>query len=98
MVAGSVAEVRIRVRVHPGAKRTEVGGRSGPDDAPALVVRVVARAIDGQANAAVIEALAEALGVRRRAVRLVTGASSRTKLVEVEGISSETVEALMAGG
>lgn len=90
--------MRIRVRVHPGAKRTEVGGRYGPDDAPALVVRVGAPATDGRANAAVVEALADALGVRRHAVRLVAGASSRTKLVEVDGVSPEAVEALMAGG
>lgn len=88
--------MRIRVRVHPGAKKTEVGGRAGPDDAPALVVRVSAPATDGRANAAVIEALAEALGVRRRAVHLIAGASSRTKLVEVEGVSPATVDALMA--
>jgi uncharacterized protein (TIGR00251 family) len=88
--------VRIRIRVHPGARRTEVAGRTGPDDAPALVVRVVAPAADGRANEAVVEALAEAFGVRRRAVRLVTGASSRTKVVEVDDVSAEAVAALMA--
>ena len=87
--------MRIRIRVHPGARRTEVGGRYGPDETPALVVRVVAPAVDGRANAAVVEALAEALGVRPRAVRLVTGASTRTKVMEVDGVSPASVEALM---
>ena len=90
--------MRIRVRVHPGSRRTEVAGRTGPDDAPALVVRVVAPAADGRANAAVVDALAEAFGIRRRAVRLVTGASSRTKVVEVDGVSADALSALMAAG
>jgi uncharacterized protein len=93
--AGEGGVVRFRVRVHAGARRTAVGGRSGSDDAPALVVRVTAPAVDGRANAAVIDALAGALGIRRRSVRLVTGSSARTKTVEVDGVSARAVEALM---
>jgi uncharacterized protein YggU (UPF0235/DUF167 family) len=88
--------LRFRVRVHPGARRTEVGGRHGPDDAPALVVRVVAPAADGRANAAVLEAVAASLGVRKRAVRLIAGASSRTKVIEVDGVVQGRVDELMA--
>ncbi len=87
--------MRIRVRVHPGARRTEVGGRYGPENIPALVVRVVAPATDGRANAAVLDALADAFGVRPRAVRLVSGASSRSKVVEVDGVAPGAVDALM---
>jgi uncharacterized protein YggU (UPF0235/DUF167 family) len=50
----------------------------------ALAVAVVARAVDGAATAAVIEAVADAFGVRRRDVALVTGATSRTKVLEVD--------------
>ncbi len=87
--------MRIRVRVLPGARRTEVGGRYGPENIPALVVRVVAPATDGRANAAVLDALADAFGVRPRAVRLVSGASSRSKVVEVDGVAPGAVDALM---
>jgi uncharacterized protein YggU (UPF0235/DUF167 family) len=73
-----------------------VGGRWGPDDDPALVVRVHPPAADGRANAAVVAALAEAFGVRRDAVRIVTGATSRTKLVEVDGVDAAAVAALLA--
>jgi uncharacterized protein YggU (UPF0235/DUF167 family) len=50
-----------------------------------LVVRVREPATDGRANRAVVEALADALGVRRGAVRITSGASSRRKVVEVDG-------------
>jgi uncharacterized protein YggU (UPF0235/DUF167 family) len=72
--------MRVTIRVKPGAGRTVVGGRY--DDA--LVVRVSERAVDGKATDAALRALADALGVRRADVRLVTGATSRTKVVEID--------------
>ncbi len=71
--------MRVTIRVHPGAKRPGVGGSHDG----ALVVRVRERAVDGRATTAAIRALAQALGARASDVRLVTGATSRTKLVEV---------------
>jgi len=50
-----------------------------------LIVRVVEPAVDGRANRACVDALAAALGVPRRAVRIVAGAGSRSKVVEVDG-------------
>lgn len=73
--------VRVAIRVGPGASRTRVGGVHGE----ALVVRVAARAVEGKATEAALRALAEALGVRRRDVTLVSGATSRDKVVEVTG-------------
>ncbi len=55
----------------------------GGSHASALVVRVRERAVDGRATTAALAALAEALGVRRGEVSLVTGATSRTKVVEI---------------
>ena len=49
-----------------------------------LVVGVTARAVDGAATEAVLAAVASAFGVHRRAVRLVSGRVSRTKVVEVD--------------
>jgi len=71
--------VRVSIRVRPGASRTQVGGRH---DA-ALVVRVRERAVDGRATTAALRALADALDVRAADVRLVTGHTSRTKVVEI---------------
>ena len=85
--------MRITLWVRPGSARPGVGGeRSG-----ALVVRVSARAVDGQATEAALAAVAGAFGVRRRAVTLVAGASSRTKIVEVEGADTAALNRLLAG-
>ncbi|MGN6330607.1 MAG: DUF167 domain-containing protein [Motilibacteraceae bacterium] len=72
--------MRVRVRVRPGSSRTVVGG----DHDGALVVRVAARAVDGAATEAALTAVADALGLRRRQVRLVAGTTSREKVVEVD--------------
>jgi len=83
--------VRITVRVRPGSAHTHVGGeRDG-----ALVVRVTARAVGGQATAAALAAVAEAFGVRRHAVTLVTGAASRTKIIEVAGADPAALDRLL---
>jgi len=73
--------VRITIRVRPGSARPGVGG----EQAGALVVRVSAQAVDGRATQAALAAVADAFGVRRDAVTLVTGKTSRTKVVEVIG-------------
>lgn len=76
----------------PGAGRTRVGGRYG--DA-ALVVAVQVPAVDGRATAAALAALAKALGCPSRDVRLVSGATSRTKFVEVPDELAPGVAALL---
>jgi uncharacterized protein YggU (UPF0235/DUF167 family) len=80
------------VRVRPGASRTLVGGSHDG----ALVIKVGARAVDGQATAAALQALAKALGLPRRSVVLVTGATSRTKIVDVPDDARDAVAALLA--
>jgi uncharacterized protein YggU (UPF0235/DUF167 family) len=81
MEAGDRMGLRVVIRVRPGAVRTGVGGAYGE----ALVVKVAARAVEGRATEAALRAVARALGVRRRDVRLVSGATSRDKVVEVDG-------------
>jgi uncharacterized protein YggU (UPF0235/DUF167 family) len=73
--------VRVTIRVRPGSARPGVGGEHDG----ALVVRVRARAVDGRATAAALTEVAAAFGVRPGAVTLVTGATSRTKVVDVAG-------------
>ena len=74
--------MRLSIRVKPNAHFTRVGGRYGDD---ALVVAVQAPAVDGKANAAVVRALAEAFGVRRRDVTIVHGDRVRTKIMAIDG-------------
>jgi uncharacterized protein YggU (UPF0235/DUF167 family) len=85
--------MRVTIRVAPGSARPGVGGSY----AGALVVRVAARAVDGKATAAALDALADALQVRRNEVRLVSGATSRTKHVDIPDGAASTFEALIAG-
>ncbi|CAL8971132.1 hypothetical protein CELL_00953 [Cellulomonas sp. T2.31MG-18] len=72
--------MRLEIRVRPGSSRAGVGG----EHAGRLVVAVHERAVDGKATDAALGAVADALGVPTRRVRLVRGATSRDKLVEVE--------------
>ncbi len=84
--------MRVVVRVRPGASRTIVGGSHDG----ALVVRIDTQAVDGRATEAALLALAKAFGVRRRAVTLVSGAISRTKVVDVQGGAQTVLDALLA--
>ena len=81
-----MTDVRLVVRVKPGASRTRVLGAFGGtcDEPPALVVAVSAPPVDGRANDAVVDAISDALGLRRRQVTIVAGLTSRTKHVRLE--------------
>ena len=84
--------MRIAIRVKPGSARPGVGGEHDG----ALVVRVSARAVDGKATEAALAAVAASFGVRRSAVRLVSGASSRTKIVDIDAGDPRILAALLA--
>jgi len=84
---------RLRVRVHPGARREGLVGRM---DDGTLKVAVRAAPEGGKANRAVEALLAEALEVDARRVAVVRGASARTKTVEIEGLFLEEVERRLA--
>ena len=76
--------VRITIWVHPGASRAMVGGwRDEPGFERALEVWVTQRALGGQATRGALDAIADFAGVRRRSVRLVAGARTRLKVVEI---------------
>lgn len=79
---------RLIIRAQPNARREGFCGWFG--DLPRFAV--TARPVDGAANEALERALAGALGVRRRAVRLVAGAGSRTKRFEVDGLTQDELE------
>ena len=87
--------MRITVRVRPGASRVRVGGRYGTGSDAALVVAVSARAVDGAATAAALAAVARAFAVAPSRVALVSGARSRTKIVDVD-LDQGSAEARLA--
>jgi uncharacterized protein (TIGR00251 family) len=83
--------LRLDVLVVPRASRTSVGPLVGDR----LRVAVTAPPVDGEANAAVIEALAKAFGVRRSSVTIVHGERGRRKTVTVEGAGPGALEAVL---
>ena len=83
--------VRITIWVRPGSAQPGVGGEHGG----ALIVRVSARAVDGKATEAALAAMAAAFGVCRRDVTLIAGATARSKIVEVDGATQETLGRLL---
>ena len=77
----------VEVRVIPRAARSALAGeRDG-----ALVVRLAAPPVDGRANVALVDFLAEALGLPKRRISLVHGDTSRQKRVLVEGLPPDDV-------
>jgi uncharacterized protein len=79
--------VKVGVRVRPGARSDAVGGRWDGPRGPALLVTVRARAVDGRANVAVVDALAAAFALRRGDVEIVAGHRGRDKVVALAGES-----------
>jgi uncharacterized protein (TIGR00251 family) len=78
----------LRIHVQPGAGRSAVVGRHGD----ALKVRVAAPPVEGRANEAARRLVAEALGVSESDVELISGQSSRTKRVRLNGLDAEEGE------
>jgi uncharacterized protein len=83
---------RLRLRVSPGAPRSEIVGRHGD----AWKVRVVAAPESGKANRDVIDLLAAVLEIPRDHFTIVAGRASRNKTVAVAGLTFEAVEARLA--
>ena len=91
----STQGVSVALRVTPRGGRDDIDGVETLADGRSVVkVRVRAIADGGQANRAVIELLAKALGVARANVRILSGATSRLKQVAVDGDPAKLGEAL----
>lgn len=71
------------MRVTPRAGRDEV---TGVGVAGELLVKVRSAPADGAANVALLRTIAAAAGVARSRLQLVRGATSRTKIVSMEGV------------
>jgi uncharacterized protein (TIGR00251 family) len=89
----------ITVKVQPRARKTEVAGVM---DDGTIKIRVAAPPVEGAANKALVEFLAQVLGLPGRQIDIVAGESSERKLISLVGISPEAVDAvfkrLLAGG
>jgi uncharacterized protein (TIGR00251 family) len=86
------ASTSVRLRVSPGARRSEIVGRHGDG----WKVRVTAPPEGGRANEAVLGLLAERLDLPRRSLSLVSGHGGRDKVVRMAGISQPELERRLA--
>lgn len=79
--------VRIAVRLTPGARQDRIDGwDADPEGRPVLKARVRARPVEGAANAALVELLAQALDVPRSRVAVARGDTSRLKRIDILGL------------
>jgi uncharacterized protein (TIGR00251 family) len=81
--------IRLRLRVSPGASRSQIVGRHGDG----WKVRVGAPAESGKANKALLDLLAATLEIPRNRIEIVAGTVSRDKSIVVHGLSEADVEA-----
>ena len=79
---------RLTVKVHPRARRSALAGRFGD----AWKLDLAAPPVDGKANEECIRFFADLAGVPRSRVRILTGATGRIKVVEIDGLALEDLE------
>ena len=79
----SGSTVALRIRLTPKGGRDAVDGLTASPDGPAIKARVRAAPEDGEANAALVELIADWLDVPKRAVTLAGGHKSRTKIISI---------------
>ena len=82
----------LEILVQPRASRTRAVGEHGGR----LKIQLAAPPVDGEANAALVAFLADALGVRKADVALLAGETGRRKRVRVAGISAAQAETRLA--
>jgi uncharacterized protein (TIGR00251 family) len=81
--------VRIEVYLQPRASKTELAGMHGG----VIKIRIAAPPVENAANLALIDFIAQHLGIAKRSVRVVSGGASRRKVLEIDGVSAELVAA-----
>jgi uncharacterized protein len=91
MSQNRVRAVHLAVYVQPRAARTEVAGRHDG----CIKIRLAAPPVDGAANAALVEFVAERLGLAKQRVRLRSGHASRRKLLEIDGLGEAEILAAL---
>jgi uncharacterized protein (TIGR00251 family) len=91
MTNPSSPTIKLAIVVSAGAKVTKVSGWRGE----ALKVQIAAPPERGKANEALLDLLAKNLKVPQQQLRLLRGATSRDKVIEILGLTLEEVRALL---
>ena len=82
--------MRINVRVIPRSSKNLIEWEEG-----GLKVHLTAPPVDGAANTALVAILAQYLSVHKRDIQIIRGTTGRSKIVEITGISAESVEKII---
>ena len=88
------ARILLRLKIVPNARRSEVVGEHGD----AIKIKVQAPAMDGKANAALLDFLAKALAIPIRTLELTAGEKSRDKTVAISGLEMTEIRSRLLGG
>jgi uncharacterized protein len=83
--------VRLEVYIQPRASKTELAGMHDG----VVKIRIAAPAVENAANRALIDFIAQHLGVAKRCVRIVSGAASRRKVLEIDDVRAEVIAATL---
>jgi uncharacterized protein (TIGR00251 family) len=96
MLRATAQGVTLAVRAQPGAKKTAITGLYGEGASAQLKIAVHAPPIEGRANLALIEFLAETFSIPKNKVELMTGELSRSKVFLLHGVSLQQAESTLA--
>lgn len=81
------AAARLAIKAVPGANRDEIVGPYGDR----LKIRIAAPPEGGKANKAICALIADALGVKKSAVTVITGTASPEKIIRIEGLNADEI-------
>jgi hypothetical protein len=95
MIRETAAGVTLAVRAQPGARKTAIIGIYGEGADAQLKIALHAPPVEGRANHALIEFLSNLFSLSRKSVEIVSGESSRSKVLLLRGITLARVEALL---
>ncbi|MGO9994930.1 MAG: DUF167 domain-containing protein [Steroidobacteraceae bacterium] len=86
-----MSPVRLEVYIQPRASKTALAGMHDG----LIKIRVAAPAVENAANRALIDFLAQRLGIAKRCVRIVSGSASRRKVLEIDGVTADIIAAAL---
>ena len=85
---------RLEVYIQPRASKSEVAGKHDS----VIRIRIAAPAVENAANLALVEFVANQLGIAKRSLRVVSGGASRRKVLEIDGVTEEAIAKKLEGG
>jgi uncharacterized protein len=89
-----MSTVRLEVYIQPRASKSEMAGMHDG----VIKIRIAAPAVENAANLALVEFVANQLGIAKRSVRIASGGTSRRKVLEIEGVRDEEIAERLKGG